>query len=103
MVNAKMRTDVSILYGGTGASVTPEKRIPGKQRNMKSPAILPPRKDPITNQDINRLITEKYQILPPHLAKYPPGFKVLINYAPDPNSTEGDCNDSINTSRNEKE
>ena len=52
-----MRTDVSILYGGTGASVTTERRIPRKS-NMKPPAMSPPRKDPIPNQDINRLITE---------------------------------------------
>ena len=70
---------------------------------MKSPAILPPRKDPITNQDINRLITGKYQKLLPHLATFPPGFKSLINDARDTNSTEDDINDSINTSRNEKE
>ena len=65
--------------------------------------MLPPRKDVIPNQDINRLIIKKDQILPPHLAKFPPRFKLLISYAHDPNSTEGDCNDSTNTSRNEKE
>ena len=54
-----MRTGVSILSRVTVTSVTPEKQTPRKKRNMKSPAILPPRKDPITNQDINRLITEK--------------------------------------------
>ena len=31
---------------------------------MKSPAISTPRKDPIPNQDINRLITEKDPSLP---------------------------------------
>ena len=40
-----------------------------------------PRKDPIPNQDINRLRTEKYKSLPPQLAKYFPGFKQLINKA----------------------
>ena len=66
MVDKKMRTDVSILSGGTGSSVTPKKRIPIKQRNMKSPGILTPRKDPIPDQDSNTLITQKYQSLPPH-------------------------------------
>ena len=52
MVNTKMRTDVSISPGGTGASVTPEKVIPRKKRNIKPPAMSLPRKDPIPNQDI---------------------------------------------------
>ena len=69
---------------------------------MKSPAMLPPRMDPIPNQDINILITKKYQSLPPHLAKYPPGFKLLINDAHDPNSTEYDRKYSIDNLRNEK-
>ena len=71
----KMRTDVSILSGITGASVTPEERISINKRNMKSPAISPLIKDTISNQDINRLITKKYQILLPNLSKFPPGFK----------------------------
>ena len=54
---------------------------------MKSPAISPPRKDPISNQDINRLISKKYQSLTQHLSKYTPGYGSLINYAHDPNST----------------
>ena len=49
--------------------------------------MTPSRKDPIPNQDINRLITKKYQSLPPHLAKFPPVFKYLIYGANDPNST----------------
>ena len=75
MEDDKIRTDVSIFSGGTGASVTPEKQIPRKKKSMKLPAMSPQRKDPIINQDINILITKKYQILPPHLAKYPPGYK----------------------------
>ena len=51
-----MRTDVYILSVGTLASVTPEKHIPGNKRNMKSPEMSPPRKYPISNQDINKLI-----------------------------------------------
>ena len=69
---------------------------------MKSPAMLPPRMDPIPNQDINILITKKYQSLPPHLEKYPPGFKSLLNHAHDHNSLEDDNNDSTDTSRNDK-
>ena len=59
MVDDKMQTDVYIFSGGTEASVTPEKCIPRKKRNMKLPAMLPPRKDPIPNKYINILITEK--------------------------------------------
>ena len=83
----KIRTDVPIFSGGTGASVTPEKRIPRNKRNMKSSAISPLGKDPIPNQDINRLTTKKDKSLPPHLATFPPGFKSLINYAYNPNIT----------------
>ena len=103
MVDDKMRNDVSILFGVMGASVTPKQNFPINKRNMKSPAMSPPRKDPIPNQDINRLTTIKYQSFSPHLAKFPPRFELLINYAHDTNSTEDDCNDSTDTSRNEKE
>ena len=89
-----MKTDVSTFYGGTGASVTPEKRIPGNKRNIKSPAMSPPRKYPIPNQDINRLITKKYANLSPIKAKYPSRFKPLFNDAHDLNSTEDNPNDS---------
>ena len=53
----KIRTDVSLLSVGTGASVTPEKRIARKKKDMKSLAMLPLRKDIIQNQDINTLGT----------------------------------------------
>ena len=75
----KIRTDVSIFYGRTGAGVNPEKRIIRRKNNMKSLAISPPRKDLIPNQDINMLGTEKYQSLPPQLTKFRPGYKSLIN------------------------
>ena len=75
MVDKKIRTYVSTLYGGTGASVTPEKRTSRKKRNTKSPGMLPPRKYPIPYQYINRLITKQDQSLPPHLEKYPPEYK----------------------------
>ena len=64
---------------------------------MKSLAMLPPRKDPIPNQDINILGTKKYQSLPLQLSKYFPGYKSLINEA------EDGRNDSTDTSRTEKE
>ena len=58
----KIRTDLSVLYGVTGASVTPGKRIPRKKRNMKSLETSPPRKDPIPNKYINTLETEKRKV-----------------------------------------
>ena len=75
MVDNKIRTDVSLLSQGTAASATPEKLIYKKEKNIKSPTMLPPRKDLIPNQDNNRLSTEKDQSFPPHLEKFPPGFK----------------------------
>ena len=42
---------------------------------MKSPEMLPLIMDPIKNQDINRLITKKYQKLPPRLSKFPPELR----------------------------
>ena len=45
---------------------------------------MPPSiKDPITNQYINILGTEKNQTLQPQLAKFCPGYKSLINEAED--------------------
>ena len=70
-----MRNDLSVLSVATGASITPEERITRKKRKIKSLAASPPRKDPITNQDKNTLGIEKYQSLPPHVPKFPPGFK----------------------------
>ena len=40
---------ISVLTGETKANVTPEKRIPRNKRNIKSLAISPPKKAPITN------------------------------------------------------
>ena len=87
LVNAKMRTHVYIFSGGTWAGFTPEKLLSRNKRNMKSPAISPPRKDLIPNQDINRLITKQGPSIPPIKAKYPPVFKPLFNDAYDHNST----------------
>ena len=47
----KPQTDLSVLSGATGASITPEKLIPRKKKIIKSLVTLPPRKDPIQNQD----------------------------------------------------
>ena len=70
---------------------------------MKSPAMSPPINDPISNKDINRLITKKYPSLPPYLSKYPPGYKLLLNYQRVSKSTKGDINYSIDNSRNKRE
>ena len=70
----KMRTDISILSGATGASITPGKLITGKKRKLKSLATSPPRKDSVTNQDKNSLWIKKYQSLPPNVPKFPPRF-----------------------------
>ena len=87
MANPKIQTYVSILSGGMGASVTKGKRTPRKKMNMNSPAMSPPRKDQIPNQDIHRLITKKYPSLPPIKEKYPFGFKPIFNDAHDPKTT----------------
>ena len=70
---------------------------------MKSPTISPPRKDPIPNQDINRLNTPKDPSLPPIIEKYLTGYKPLLNDTHDTSSTEDDPNYSTDNSRNEKE
>ena len=54
--------------------------------------MSPPRKDPITNQIINRLITEQDLSLPPIIKNYPPGYKTLFNDTHNPNITEDDPN-----------
>ena len=51
----KMQTDISVLSGATGASITPKKRIPTNKRKIKLIATSPPRKDPIPNQDKSTL------------------------------------------------
>ena len=62
-----------LFFNVTGVSVTPERRI--TRSNMKLPAMSPPRKDPIPNQDSYIIINEQYPILPILLAKYPTGYK----------------------------
>ena len=89
------------LTGETRASVTPEKRMPGKKRNIKSLATSPTIKDPITNQDKNTLVLQKYQCLPQHVPPFPPGFKSLINEAnyDNPETTDNSRTDKDDTSR----
>ena len=73
MLESKMRTDVSHFSAVTGASATPfKKKNQERKSDVKSPAMSPPRKDPIPNQYINRLITEQDPSIPPIIAKYPP-------------------------------
>ena len=96
-----MRTDISVLYGETGDSITPEKRIPRNKKKIKSLATSPPRKDPIPNQAKNTLGIEKYQSLSPHVPEFTPGFKSLRNEADDDHHeyTDTSRSDKDNTSR----
>ena len=89
----KTLTDISFLSGSIGDSITPEKHIPRKQKNIKSLATSLPIKYPIPNQDKNNLGIEKYRGLPPHVPKFPLGFKSLRNEADD------DHHESTYTSR----
>ena len=97
-----MQTNVYLLYRRTGASVTPERHIT-RGANTKSPAISPPRKYQIPNHYIKILITQKYPILPPIIAKHTTGYKPLFNDTHDPNYSEDDPNDSTNNLRNKNE
>ena len=99
IVMNKLWTDLSInsvLAGETRASVTPEKRIPRKKRNIKSLATSPPRKYPIPNQYKNTLGLQKDQCLPPHIPPFPLVFKSLRNEANDYNP------ETTDTSRTDK-
>ena len=64
--------------------------------------MSPARKDPILNQDKNTLGIRKDQSLPPHVPKFPPGFKSLRNQADDDHheSTDTPCTDKDDMSRN---
>ena len=100
----KLRTDLSVnfvLTGETRVSVTPDKRIPRKKRNIKPLAIYPPRKDTIPNQDKNTLGLQKDQCLPPHLTPFSPGFKSLRNEAnyDNPETIDTSPSDENDTSR----
>ena len=98
-----VQTDLSVFFRSNRrnrASVTPEKRIPGKKRNIRSLATSPPRKDTIPNQDKNTSGIEKYQSLPSHVPKFPTGSKSLRNEANNdhPESTDTSCKDRYDTS-----
>ena len=70
---------------------------------MKSPAMYPPRKDPIPNQYINILVTQQDTSLPPIITKYPTGYKPLFNDTHDQNSSEDYPNGSTDNPCNENE
>ena len=53
-------------------------RFPRRKKNLKPSAILLPIKDPIPNQDITRIITQKDPKLQPNLAKGPTEHKTFI-------------------------
>ena len=57
------------------------KTDPKKKRNIKSPEMPPPKKDPIPNQDSTIIINQKDPILPPLLSKCPTVYKPFIGYA----------------------
>ena len=71
MVKSKNANWCLSFGGGKLSNFYSIKHIPGKS-NMKSPAISPPRKDPIPNQDNNILITKQDPSLPPNIERYPP-------------------------------
>ena len=104
----KLWNDLSIYSGLTGetrASVTPEKRIPGKKVNIKSLGTSPPRKDPIPNQDKNTLGIQKYQCLPPHVPPFTCRFKSLVNEGnnDNPETTDTSRTDKYNMSRTNRD
>ena len=62
---------------------------------MKSSAMSPPRRDPITNQ-YGTIITQKYPIVPPHLEKEHTGHKPFSDDKHFSNKTEDKHNDYTN-------
>ena len=62
MMDEKIWTDVYLLSIGTGSGVTQGKIISTQKRNMKSPAMSPPRKYLITNQYNKRSGTKKIEV-----------------------------------------
>ena len=63
---------------------------------MKSPEMLPPRKEPIINQDSTRIITQQDPILSPFLSKWPNGYKPFSDDKKFSNETEDEHNDYTN-------
>ena len=83
----KHRRDLSTLSAAivetfltevTRASVTPEKRITKKEKNIKSLALSLLRKDPIPKQD-KIMVINKYQCLTLDVPPFIPGNKILLN------------------------
>ena len=70
---------------------------------MNTPAILPPIKDPIPNQDSTIMTTQQYSTLPLVWAKWPTGCKPFFDGKMFSNKIEDKHNDSINNSRTENE
>ena len=66
---------------------------------------MPPRKDPIPNQDKNTLGLQNDQCLTPHLPPFPPGFKSLRNEADNynPETTDTSCIDEYDMSRTNRD
>ena len=76
----KIWTDLSVnsgLTGETRASVTPENASQERKRK-KTPAMSPPIKYPIPNQNKDTLGLEKYQCLTSHVPQFASRFKSLI-------------------------
>ena len=74
--------------------MSPPVKDPIPNQDSKSPAISPSRKYMIKNQYINRIINQRYPILPSLLEKYPTGYKSLFNDTHYPHKTDDDLNGS---------
>ena len=66
---------------------------------MKSPEMSPSIKDPITNQDSTRIITQQEPILLQLLEKWTTGYKSFIDDTKFSNKSEDEHNDSTDISR----
>ena len=65
--------------------------------------MSPPRKNPITNQDSTRIITQQDPILPPTLPKGPTGYKPFFDDTHLSNKTKDMNNDSTYNSHTANE
>ena len=70
---------------------------------MKPPAMSPPRKDKIRNQDSTIITTQQDTILPPLLAEWPTGYKPFIYDTHSSNKIEDGQNNSTDNSRTDNE
>ena len=87
-------TGETCLTGGKRASVTQEKRIPKKNKYIKSLAFSPLRKYPIPNQDRKIMGLNKYQCLTLDIPPFIPGNKILLNEDNDNNHETTDTSQS---------